>query len=112
MAQPTAGTLETLIGAATGPSVGQVFQARPLNRALLAFVTGTGLVSATVIYEVSMDGVNWATRATMTLPSTANYSSAVYVDTLSPFPFLRASLTAVAGTGAAVTCQLAGNCGS
>jgi|SRR5450830_396147 hypothetical protein len=110
---PTAGALETVISAATTTVTGQAFQARPLNRAFQAFVTGSGAVTATVIIEVSMDGINWATRTTIAISGTAgtNGASGVYVDTLSPFPYVRGSLTAITGTNAACTLMMSGNAG-
>lgn len=110
---PTAGALETVINAATAAVTGQAFQARPLNRAFQAFVTGTGAVTATVSIEVSMDGLNWATRTTISISGTAgtNGASGVYVDTLSPFPYVRGSLTAITGTNAVCTLLMSGNAG-
>jgi hypothetical protein len=110
MTLPTAGTIETVINAAIVAGPGLAFQARPLNRALIAFITGTGPLTASVIYEVSMDGVNWATRNTFTLNSTG-YSASIYVDTLSPFPFVRGTLVSITGTGAQVTLQMSGSTG-
>ena len=71
------------------------------------------LITATVIIEVSMDGINWATRTTISISGTAgtNGASGVYVDTLSPFPYVRGSLTAITGTNAACTLLMSGNAG-
>ena len=110
---PIAGTLEYILNAATTPTTGTVFQARPLNRAFQAFVTGTGTVTATVLIEVSMDGVNWATRQTLNINGVAgtNAASAVFNDTLAPFPFVRGTLTGITGTNAACTLYMSGNAG-
>lgn len=112
-APPIAGSMETIIAASAILVTGTVFQARPLNRAFQAFVDGAGAVTATVLLEVSMDNVHWATRATLTINGTAgqNSASAVFNDTLAPFPFVRGSLTAITGASAVCTLLMSGNAG-
>ena len=67
-----------------------------------AVVTGTGAVSATVIIEMSNDGINAvATPAgTITLSGTAPQSDGF--TTQAPWGYHRARITALTGTGAAV----------
>ena len=107
MTAPIAGVLETILDSVTANTTGAAYQARPLNRCFLAFIKGTGILSATVLLECSMDGVNFATRQSLSLSGTG-YAALAYNDTLSPFPFVRASVTAISGTGA-VSVQMAGS---
>lgn len=78
------------------------------NRAIVASLAGTGAISATVTIEVSNDNVNWATRATLTLSGTTTASD-TDVDAPSPFPYVRGNVTAIAGTGAALTLSVCGS---
>lgn len=68
-----------------------------------ATVTGTGAVTATVIVEGSNESAtgNFLTIATITLSGTTTASDG-FVAT-SSWQFTRARLTAISGTGAAVT---------
>ena len=109
MTAPIAGVMETILNGVTSAQAGTIYQARPLNRAFQAIVNGSGAVSATVLIEVSNDGINFATRSTLSLSGTTGYASQAYVDTLSPFPFVRGSLTAISGAGAAATLTMAGS---
>jgi len=100
--------METLNAGQTVTGSGTVFQARPLNRAFEAWMNGTGALSATVLIEASNDGINFGTRSTLNL-SGNNYASQLFNDTLAPFPFVRATVTAISGTGAAVTVTMGGS---
>lgn len=64
-------------------------------------VTGTGAVSATVLVEVSNDGASWLTMGTLTLSGTTSATDGFASD--SPWELVRANVTAISGTGAAVT---------
>lgn len=68
-----------------------------------ATVSGTGAVSATVDIEVSNDGVNVVdtVAGTIALSGTTSDSDGITVD--APWGFWRANVTAISGTGAAVT---------
>jgi hypothetical protein len=109
MVQPIAGILETIIDGSTTTVIGTAYQARPLNRCFICFIRGSGSVTATVLLECSMDGINFATRQSVTLSGANGYASFAYNDALSPFPFVRASVSAISGTSAAVTVQMAGS---
>lgn len=76
------------------------------TRSLVATITGTGAVSATIIYEVSNDnGVNWAARLQFSLSGTeANADSGV--DQHAPFSSVRARVLNLSGTNAAVSLSL------
>lgn len=71
------------------------------NRTYQATVTGSGTVSATVVIQASDDGVGWVTLGTITLsgtsPQTDGFASTA------PWIEVRGDVTAISGTGAAVT---------
>ena len=71
--------------------------------AIQCVVSGTGAVSATVVLEVSNDGVNAVATplATITLSGTTAASDGI--TTMAPWKFIRARVTAISGTGAVVT---------
>jgi hypothetical protein len=74
--------------------------------AIQASVVGTGAVSATIILEVSNDGVNAVSTAlgTITLTGTTSVSDGFTTD--APWKYLRARITAVSGTGATVNVNM------
>lgn len=95
----------TLMAAASAPATGANFnleahEARS-DRTYQASVAGTGAVTATVIVEGSNDGVNFLTLATITLSGTTSASDGF--SSTANWPCVRARLTAISGTGAAVT---------
>jgi hypothetical protein len=66
-----------------------------------ATVAGTGAVAATVVFEFSDDGVGWLAGETVTLSGTTTASGGGFND--APWAYIRANLTAISGTGAALT---------
>lgn len=76
------------------------------HRVYQATVTGTGAVSATVEIEVSCDGSNWIVAGTITLTGTTSDTDGFASD--APWPYVRADLTAISGTGATVDVYAAG----
>jgi len=68
-----------------------------------ASVVGTGAVTATVTIE-SYDGVAWATVGTITLSGTTSASDTLTL--VGRYDSVRANVTAISGTGAAVTATL------
>ena len=70
--------------------------------AIQATVTGTGSVSATIVLEVSNDGVNAlaTTLGTITLSGTTSNSDGFTTD--APWKYIRAKVTAISGTNATV----------
>lgn len=64
-------------------------------------VSGTGAVTATVLVEVSNNAVNWLTLGTITLSGTTTASDGFAAD--APWVWVRGNVTAISGTGAAVT---------
>ena len=69
-------------------------------------VSGTGTVSATVVVEVSNDGIGWVNAGTITLSGSAIASDGFGISV--PWAYLRARCTAIAGTGARVTVTIGG----
>lgn len=71
-----------------------------------ATVSGTGAVGATVVIEVSNDGVNalGTSAGTITLSGTTSASDGFVTD--SSWKYIRARITAVSGTGAAVSVNM------
>jgi len=73
------------------------------NTTFQGIVSGTGAVTATVVIDVSNDGINAvATPAgTITLSGTTT-SSDGFLTSNSPWKYVRARVTAISGTGATV----------
>lgn len=72
-----------------------------------ATVAGAGAVTATVVVEVSNDGSNWLTLGTITLSGTTSASDGFAVGAGALWEFSRGNVTAISGTGAAVTLTMA-----
>lgn len=64
--------------------------------------TSAGAGAATILIQGSLDGTNWITLATITL-TLATTSSADGFASTAPWPYIRANVSAISGTGAAVT---------
>lgn len=71
------------------------------ERNFIAYVSGTGAVAATVLIEVSNNNLHWITLGTITLSGTTEAADGFVSD--ESWPMVRARLTAVSGTDAAVT---------
>lgn len=68
-----------------------------------AVVTGTGAVTATVLLEVSNDGTNAISPGMGTIGLSGTTTASDGFAVLAPWAFVRANVTAISGTGAAVT---------
>lgn len=68
-----------------------------------ATVVGTGAVSATVVIDCSNDGTNWCATPLGTIGLSGTTSSSDGFTTDAPWKYVRARVTAIAGTGATVT---------
>ncbi len=90
-----------ILDAATVTGAGLTINTNASRRAIQAIVAGTGSVSATVLIEVSLDNSTWMTLSTITLTGTTSASDGTAVD--APWLCMRANVSAVSGTGAAVT---------
>lgn len=91
----------TLIPAATAVGVGPSGNLPKSSATFHAIVAGTGAVSATVLIQVSNDNTNWLEMGVITLSGTTTASDGFAVD--APWVYVRAELSAISGTGAAVT---------
>ena len=66
-----------------------------------AVVSGTGAVSATVNIQVSNDGTNFLTLGTLTLSGTTSATQGLALN--AHWVYIRGNISAISGTGAAVT---------
>jgi hypothetical protein len=71
------------------------------ERNFVAHISGTGAVSATVLVEVSNNNVHFFTLATIELSGTTSATDGFVSD--ESWQFIRGRVTAISGTGAAVT---------
>lgn len=85
----------------TGAGIG--FDCNEAKRTFQAFVDGTGAVTATVQVEVSNDNIHWCETEAgeIELAGTSTSSDGFTID--APWRFARGNVTAISGTGAAVT---------
>jgi len=90
-----------LLDAVTTVQTSGAHARKSTNSAYQASVAGTGAVSATIVIEFSNDGINWIEGATITLSGTTSATDGFAVD--AGWVYARANLTAISGTGAAVT---------
>lgn len=95
-----------LSGATVTGAGASVQDADYLNRVYQATVSGTGTVSATILIQVSLDGTNWITLATITLSGTTTATDGAASD--APWLYTRANLTVISGTGATVNAFMGG----
>lgn len=109
----------TILSAATATGAGSTYtDFGVVPRTYQCVVSGTGAVSATVYIEVSNNGTNWASadpavagpnQALIKLsPSGTTTASDVAAVPAAKWPFTRAEVIAISGTGAAVTCTVGG----
>jgi hypothetical protein len=96
------GVNSTTVVAASSP----IYKESPYGT-FQAIVTGTGTVSATVAIQVSNEAAtfngdksNWITLGTISLSGTTTSTDGF--TTTAPWRYVRANVTAVAGTGATV----------
>jgi hypothetical protein len=76
----------------------------PGNKTCQAWMTGTGAVSATIDVYASLDGLVYSKRFTISLSGTN--SDSVMSELVSRATYWRADVTAISGTGAAVTVKM------
>ena len=93
-----------LLTAVAAPTTGASQRVYPQARAFQATVTGTGAVTATIIIAGSDDNVNFLPLGTITLSGTTTASDGF--GSSAPWLYVRAQLTAISGTGAAVSAQV------
>ncbi len=93
-----------LLNGATEVGAGIPLTNRPSKKTVQAKVTGDGAVTAEIDIEGSVNGVDYETLATISLDDTDEAHDGVALD--APWTYIRANLTAITGTGAAVTVQM------
>lgn len=90
-----------LLDAATAVVTGAAFRRTGPRAGYQATITGSLTVSATVEIDGSNDGQNWASALTLS-PNGSNTDTRIGGVSV-PYAFHRARITAISGTGAAVT---------
>ncbi|TXG77634.1 hypothetical protein E6Q11_02575 [Candidatus Dojkabacteria bacterium] len=94
--------LNTLLSAVTGTGAGSAAgKAQNGMKTFQATVTGTGAVTATVLVEVSNNNVDFITLGTITLSGTTSSTDGFASE--APWAWYRGNVSAISGTGAAVT---------
>lgn len=88
----------------TSTGAGQIVAISPEMRTFSAFVAGTGAVTATVLIEVSNDGTVFFEAGTVTLSGTTVDADGFAIN--AKWAYTRINVTAITGTGAAVTVTL------
>lgn len=77
------------------------------QKAFQAYIVGTGAVSATVLIEATNDeSLGWILLGTITLSGTTSTTDGFASE--APWGYYRARVTAISGTGAAVTVTVSG----
>jgi len=92
---------DVLSGATTTVTGDWQFKDAP-QASFQATVSGTGAVAATVVFDVSNDGIYAVETALGTVTLTGTTSSSDGFTTDAPWKFIRARVTAISGTGAVV----------
>ncbi len=93
--------MQTLLRNVTATGAAAGVENNGPNRAFQAIVAGTGAVTATVNVEVSNNNTDWLVLGTISLSGTTRATDGFAND--APWRFVRGNLTAISGTGAAVT---------
>lgn len=99
-------TLLDAVTAAPATSAAGTSASFPGAKSVQATVTGTGAVTATVKIDVSNDGIAWIQDMAIISLSGSNAATDGFAFVVN-WTYFRARLTAISGTGAAVTVTLA-----
>jgi len=90
-----------LLQGVTSVSVGTAYGCEQITTASIqASITGTGVLSSTVLIQISNDNIGWVTMATLGLSDTT--PSEAFINNL-PFSYIRASVSSISGTNATVS---------
>ena len=105
---PILATTRTLLNGVTSTTTGTSVDigTGTGDRTFIAYVGGTGAVSATVVLEVSNNNQHFGTLATFSLSGTDSAGEPLVSD--DAWQYVRARVTAISGTGAAVTVTMVG----
>jgi hypothetical protein len=92
----------TLLNGATTVAAGSSFSGVSAPQSFQGTVIGTGAVTATIVVQVSNDaGGNWFTLGTISLSGTTSATDGF--TSQASWDLMRGNITAISGTGAAVT---------
>lgn len=94
-----------LLAARTTTGAGDTCEIDAGPKTIQGVVNGTGAVTATVEIDGSNNGTNWDLLGTLSLSGTTTASDSF--SSMDRYRFLRADITAISGTGAAVTVEVA-----
>jgi hypothetical protein len=94
-------TMNVILTAATAPAIGAAIYPKSADRVFQATVTGTGSVGATVIIEGSANDTDYLPLGTITLSGTGSATGGF--PSAAKWLSVRAHLTTISGTGAAIT---------
>lgn len=98
----------TLLSAVTATGAGASVRGHGGRATFQAVANGTsGAFSATVLVQVSNDDTNWETLGTITLSGTATTAESDGFASDAPWAHVRGNVTALSGTGAYVTLNMA-----
>ena len=98
-------------GITSAPTTSGAVNLDDLNSSVVTYqatVVGTGSVTATVVIEVSIDGVGWLSDAYSTMSLTGTTTGSAYLNSTGIWTFVRVRVTAISGTGASVSVVAAG----
>lgn len=96
------GRITDILVSATTTTTGSWMYKDAPNATYQATVSGTGAVSATIVIDVSNDGVNAVTTALGTITLSGTTSASDGFTTSAPWKYVRARITAISGTNATV----------
>lgn len=96
-------TATVLLSKATSVGAGGAVNGPPKQKTFQAELNGDSATGATVVIEGSNTGNRYVTLGTITLDGTTR-SGGFYFE--APWCYVRANLTAIAGTGASVDCVM------
>lgn len=91
----------TVFNARTTTGTSEIFQPWGTRRTIEVTVSGTGAVSTTVVVQISNDETNWITLTTLAVSGTTTATDGAAMD--AAWRYMRLNMTALSGTGAAVT---------
>ncbi len=94
----------TILDAVLVTGVSGIIQSAKSKKTFQAKVVGTGAVTASIDIGVSNDGVNFETAGTIQLSGTTSDHDGLALD--APWPYIQLNVTAITGTGAAVTATM------
>lgn len=101
MLRPDVKYTNTILPSTTsGSTTGNTFDFPSGRASFQASETGTGAITATVVIEVSNDNLQFLTMGTITLSGTNSTTDGFVSD--APWNYVRARMTSISGTGAAV----------